>query len=414
MEGNLVSILVMKCPICKRTFASPQALAQHRQAKHNARSATPTKKQPKSSVVTASHERLVISKGFCGTARLENTDSSGDVVFIQQVSPEVLHDTLISSRFRLKARWRPTRWRYHIESGLSALVNGIMGGVWVPDTNLIPVGEAGLPWLMSQKHKSVFNVRDGGVVQLPTETEFKWLDTDPTQINGHHGYLVLFVVSPIGGLETGAEFIITVEAEVEMAVDKPPAPVHGGTGSSFSIRCFQGHSTVAGNNLAVLVQQGTNLFQTNVVYELDPPLEVRLDNGTRVPATHGVRKVAGLVRPEVFLTETESEARQLAATPDSGFSPFCIVGTTWTSTEWETILVTEVAAPVRVTQGRAPATSNSCNLSQVALGGELATALLAAAQALLKITEEPRTIVANLAGEVAMLPADLTLEGEIS
>lgn len=357
---------------------------------------------------------LTVPTAYLGSAEVMDREGPGSTLFIWRCNPTVTRDRWLSSRVSLHGRWRPHRIRVTARSGCGSLVNGQLGLAWIPDVADIPSGEP-LDYLMSQRHKSLFNIRDGGTMDVPCDTEFKWLDTHSEAENGSHGYVVLFVSSPIGGLTNTANVTLTMEGVFSLQMRRVPHSTDGGSGEVLELEGFQGAVLTGGTKVAVFTERTSpSRFQFNKVYLTDPEIPVITGPGVTT-ASPALVRVAVFTNPIAVLFRDVAAAERFVASPTTTnvFSG-CLVATQ-ASTDWITITFREQVMR-RATHIERPITSP---LPTVALAGELAEAMAQTLSRVLQLTtdteqlvRDPITITGAYEGEAGGLPSAGSFEGE--
>lgn len=279
------------------------------------KSATPRQKPSKKASRNGPQEggSIHVRHAYIGTATVSEKEQPGSQIYFFPVAPGQLNDLWLQRYLGLYQRWTPGGVEVKLTSGLSSLVNGMLGMAWIADVTEIPTVEP-LSYLMSQKHLAVGNIRDGLRLRIPSSTEFKWLDTQPGQPNSHHGFLVVFVASPLGGLTNSAAVTLHLDGHFNFEMARVPTVACGG---NVNVQGRLNYATVSGGKFAVFEEKvGPSVLAINKVYRIDPPVMVMVNPGDDVPAEYGLRTTA-FSKAEVFLFKSFDDADAFLKSPNA-------------------------------------------------------------------------------------------------
>lgn len=365
------------------------------------------KKPSSSNASPVARASVSTPNGYIGRVDISPSSGPGSDLFYWKVSPATVQDAWLSRQFSLYQRWRPHKIRVRLTSGVSAIVSGQLGLVWIPDERDIPPGES-LPYLMAQRHKVIGNVRDGLQLALPTDTEFKWLDTDPTQNNGHHGVVIAFVVSPLSGYEGTVSASLTVDLLVQTELARvPPTAVH----PSLTANCrYNAVDVGQGYLYATIESHGSLPLAVGKVQSIEPSMAVKQNSGEDLVTQYAV-KTTFLSVPHVFLFVTQAQAEAFAN--DQTFERIKSTGTEVGPHpgEWENTTFTQSEATFRQPFD---APSPGPRVPQVGLAGEGLGSLLSALHDLSDEISRSRSMEGQFEGLGATGPFEGQFEGRLN
>lgn len=214
-----------KCNVDGRTFATQQALAQHRRDSHSGKGGKnaqgggqkSTPKMPMNSI-----KGIFSGSDLIATVKLTKSTKPGTTLLLWDINPKSLSNTRMSRLASVYTRWRPKRLTVEAVPGAGTFTPGAYTMGWVAEPGWNPGSpESALARVSTLTPNIMSTFGNPKTLRIPCDTTQKWYYVhSQAGIDSDHGMLVCVLAAYVGSEKISISFKLNWEIEF----DSPDMP----------------------------------------------------------------------------------------------------------------------------------------------------------------------------------------------